>query len=161
MHYRAIDAVVWAMPLLNFKQFRDGHEGWMPGSAQSMMLAQKDVTRAKAANTFWCLKVTKACFCLTLILGGGIILALQTVRFGGSFLRTYSSVTLFIVENLLCKQQLTALGRQVFGSYNQCDNAHGPILGTLSSGMSHLRCHAPLPITCVVSYWWLHTHPLW
>ena len=25
MHYRAIDAVVWAMPLLNFKQFRDGH----------------------------------------------------------------------------------------------------------------------------------------
>jgi len=26
MHYRAIDAVVWAMPLLNFKQFRDGHE---------------------------------------------------------------------------------------------------------------------------------------
>jgi len=26
MHYRAIDAVVWAMPLLNFKQFRDGHK---------------------------------------------------------------------------------------------------------------------------------------
>lgn len=25
MHYRAIDSVVWAMPLLNFKQFRDGH----------------------------------------------------------------------------------------------------------------------------------------
>ncbi len=25
-HHRAIDAVVWAMPLLNFKQFRDGHE---------------------------------------------------------------------------------------------------------------------------------------
>jgi hypothetical protein len=25
-HYRAIDAVVWAMPLLNFKQFRDGHK---------------------------------------------------------------------------------------------------------------------------------------
>ena len=24
-HHRAIDAVVWAMPLLNFKQFRDGH----------------------------------------------------------------------------------------------------------------------------------------
>ena len=24
-HYRAIEAVVWAMPLLNFKQFRDGH----------------------------------------------------------------------------------------------------------------------------------------
>jgi len=26
MHYRAIDAVVWAMPLLNFKQFREGHK---------------------------------------------------------------------------------------------------------------------------------------
>jgi hypothetical protein len=26
MHYRAIDSVVWAMPLLNFKQFRDGHK---------------------------------------------------------------------------------------------------------------------------------------
>jgi hypothetical protein len=25
LHHRAIDAVVWAMPLLNFKQFRDGH----------------------------------------------------------------------------------------------------------------------------------------
>jgi hypothetical protein len=25
-HHRAIDSVVWAMPLLNFKQFRDGHE---------------------------------------------------------------------------------------------------------------------------------------
>ena len=25
MHYRAIDAVVWAMPLLNFKTARDGH----------------------------------------------------------------------------------------------------------------------------------------
>lgn len=25
LHYRAIDSVVWAMPLLNFKQFRDGH----------------------------------------------------------------------------------------------------------------------------------------
>jgi len=25
-HHRAIDAVVWAMPLLNFKQFRDGHK---------------------------------------------------------------------------------------------------------------------------------------
>ena len=25
MHYRAIDSIVWAMPLLNFKQFRDGH----------------------------------------------------------------------------------------------------------------------------------------
>ncbi len=24
-HYRAVDAVVWAMPLLNFKTFRDGH----------------------------------------------------------------------------------------------------------------------------------------
>jgi len=24
-HHRAIDAVVWAMPMLNFKQFRDGH----------------------------------------------------------------------------------------------------------------------------------------
>jgi hypothetical protein len=24
-HHRAIDSVVWAMPLLNFKQFRDGH----------------------------------------------------------------------------------------------------------------------------------------
>jgi len=24
-HYRAIDAIVWAMPLLNFKTFRDGH----------------------------------------------------------------------------------------------------------------------------------------
>jgi hypothetical protein len=24
-HHRSIDAVVWAMPLLNFKQFRDGH----------------------------------------------------------------------------------------------------------------------------------------
>jgi hypothetical protein len=26
LHHRAIDAVVWAMPLLNFKQFRDGHK---------------------------------------------------------------------------------------------------------------------------------------
>ncbi len=26
MHYRAIDSVVWAMPLLNFKQLRDGHK---------------------------------------------------------------------------------------------------------------------------------------
>lgn len=26
LHHRAIDAVVWAMPMLNFKQFRDGHE---------------------------------------------------------------------------------------------------------------------------------------
>lgn len=26
MHYHAIDAVVWAMPLLSFKQFRDGHQ---------------------------------------------------------------------------------------------------------------------------------------
>jgi hypothetical protein len=26
IHYRAIDAVVWAMPMLNFKQFRDGHK---------------------------------------------------------------------------------------------------------------------------------------
>ena len=26
MHYRAIDSVVWAMPLLNFKTFRDGHK---------------------------------------------------------------------------------------------------------------------------------------
>jgi hypothetical protein len=26
LHYRAIDAVVWAMPLLNFKTFRDGHK---------------------------------------------------------------------------------------------------------------------------------------
>jgi hypothetical protein len=25
LHYRAIDAVVWAMPLLNYKTFRDGH----------------------------------------------------------------------------------------------------------------------------------------
>ena len=25
LYYRAIDSVVWAMPLLNFKQFRDGH----------------------------------------------------------------------------------------------------------------------------------------
>ena len=25
MHYRAVDSVVWAMPMLNFKQFRDGH----------------------------------------------------------------------------------------------------------------------------------------
>jgi hypothetical protein len=25
-HHRAIDAVVWAMPLMNFKQFRDGHK---------------------------------------------------------------------------------------------------------------------------------------
>jgi hypothetical protein len=25
LHHRAIDAVVWAMPLLNFKQYRDGH----------------------------------------------------------------------------------------------------------------------------------------
>ena len=25
-HSRAIEAVVWAMPLLNFKQFRDGHK---------------------------------------------------------------------------------------------------------------------------------------
>jgi len=25
LHHRAIDALVWAMPLLNFKQFRDGH----------------------------------------------------------------------------------------------------------------------------------------
>ena len=25
MHYRAIDSVVWAMPLLNFKTARDGH----------------------------------------------------------------------------------------------------------------------------------------
>ena len=25
-HYRAIEAVVWSMPLLNFKQFRDGHK---------------------------------------------------------------------------------------------------------------------------------------
>jgi len=25
MHYRAVDAVVWGMPLLNFKTFRDGH----------------------------------------------------------------------------------------------------------------------------------------
>ena len=25
MHSRAVDAVVWAMPLLNFKGFRDGH----------------------------------------------------------------------------------------------------------------------------------------
>jgi hypothetical protein len=25
LHHRAIDAVVWAMPMLNFKQFRDGH----------------------------------------------------------------------------------------------------------------------------------------
>ncbi len=26
LHYRAIDAVVWAMPLLNFKTSRDGHK---------------------------------------------------------------------------------------------------------------------------------------
>lgn len=26
LHHRAIDAVVWAMPLLNFQQFRDGHK---------------------------------------------------------------------------------------------------------------------------------------
>ena len=26
MHYHAIDAVVWAMPLFNFKKFRDGHK---------------------------------------------------------------------------------------------------------------------------------------
>ncbi|MGI9240437.1 MAG: DUF1254 domain-containing protein, partial [Verrucomicrobiales bacterium] len=26
LHHRAIDAVVWAMPMLNFKQFRDGHK---------------------------------------------------------------------------------------------------------------------------------------
>ncbi len=26
LHHRAIDAVVWAMPLLNFKQFREGHK---------------------------------------------------------------------------------------------------------------------------------------
>ena len=26
MHYRAIDSVVWAMPLLNFKTYRDGHK---------------------------------------------------------------------------------------------------------------------------------------
>jgi hypothetical protein len=26
LHHRAIDAIVWAMPLLNFKQFRDGHK---------------------------------------------------------------------------------------------------------------------------------------
>ena len=25
-HHRAIDAVVWAMPMLNFKQFREGHK---------------------------------------------------------------------------------------------------------------------------------------
>ncbi len=25
-HHRAIDTVVWAMPLLNFKKFRDGHK---------------------------------------------------------------------------------------------------------------------------------------
>ncbi len=25
-YHRAIDAVVWSMPLLNFKQFRDGHK---------------------------------------------------------------------------------------------------------------------------------------
>jgi hypothetical protein len=25
LHHRAIDTVVWAMPLLNFKQWRDGH----------------------------------------------------------------------------------------------------------------------------------------
>jgi len=24
-YHRAVDAVVWAMPLLNFKQFREGH----------------------------------------------------------------------------------------------------------------------------------------
>ena len=24
-HHRAVDAVVWAMPLLNFKQYREGH----------------------------------------------------------------------------------------------------------------------------------------
>ena len=26
LHHRAIDALVWAMPLMNFKQFRDGHK---------------------------------------------------------------------------------------------------------------------------------------
>jgi hypothetical protein len=26
LHHRAIDAVVWAMPMMNFKQFRDGHK---------------------------------------------------------------------------------------------------------------------------------------
>jgi len=26
LHHRAIDALVWAMPMLNFKQFREGHE---------------------------------------------------------------------------------------------------------------------------------------
>ena len=25
-HHRAIETVVWAMPLLNFKQYRDGHK---------------------------------------------------------------------------------------------------------------------------------------
>ena len=40
-HHRAIESVVWAMPLLNFKQYRDGHRALGVGQ-NDIAYCQKD-----------------------------------------------------------------------------------------------------------------------
>ncbi len=65
MHYRAIDAVVWAMPLLNFKTARDGHAAIGAGYNDIAYNSQIQDWRFQAAtpndttpytNFFWTVK---------------------------------------------------------------------------------------------------------